>query len=106
MGAFNELETEVRCTVCGKRAMMTIQFRYGAVWQYKYGVGDELRWGRNDVGESGAGHVRVSGCGGPCPHCGGDAMEFSIAVESDRIVSVEETVDERLADPEVDFVLG
>ena len=72
MGAFNSLDMTIACPSCHEIASREIQFRYGAVWQYRYHLGDVLRWGRNDVGDPDAPDVDVDAWLCECPSCDHD----------------------------------
>jgi hypothetical protein len=72
MGSFNSLDLTIACPSCQVIASREIQFRYGAVWQYRYHLGDVLRWGRNDVGDSDAPDVVVDAWLCECPSCDHD----------------------------------
>jgi hypothetical protein len=72
MGAFNSLDVTIACPSCQETASREIQFRYGAVWQYRYHLGDVLRWGRNDVGDPDAPDVVVDAWLCECQSCDHD----------------------------------
>lgn len=72
MGSFNSLDVTIACPSCQVIASREIQFRHGAVWQYRYHLGDELRWGRNDVGDPDAPDVVVDAWLCECPNCDHD----------------------------------
>lgn len=69
MGTFNTLDVTIACPSCQVIASREVQFRYGAVWQYRYHLGDVLRWGRNDVGDPDALDVVVDAWLCDCPSC-------------------------------------
>ncbi|MFI2363007.1 hypothetical protein [Promicromonospora sp. NPDC019610] len=72
MGAFNSLDLTIACPSCQVVAPREIQFRYGAVWQYRYELGDVLRWDRNGVGDPAASDVVVDAWLCECPGCDHD----------------------------------
>ena len=72
MGAFNSLDVTIDCPACRMTAQREIQFRYGAVWQYRYRLGDVLRWDRDHVGDPDASDVVVDGWLCECPSCDHD----------------------------------
>ncbi|WP_369371725.1 hypothetical protein AB1046_23690 [Promicromonospora sp. Populi] len=69
MGLFNSLDVTIACPSCQAVARREVQFRYGAVWQYRYHLGDVLGWGRNDVGDPAASDVVVDAWLCECPSC-------------------------------------
>ncbi|MFD7023420.1 DUF1990 family protein [Promicromonospora sukumoe] len=70
MGAFNSLQVTIACPSCRVVAPREVQFRYGAVWQYRYELGDVLRWDRSGVvGNPAASHVVVDAWLCECPDC-------------------------------------
>jgi hypothetical protein len=83
MGAFNTLNAQTSCPICGRTGIFDIQFKYGHTWQLDYEIGDRLRWGGNDKGIPGHTKVLVEGIGGPCPHCGAEFVEVAILAEND-----------------------
>jgi hypothetical protein len=36
MGAYNTVSTTARCPRCDERVEVTVQFKYGDVWQHSY----------------------------------------------------------------------
>jgi hypothetical protein len=92
MGAFNTITIETVCPTCQKPALLRIQFKYGATWQYEYRVGEVLRWGKNDRGRQDIKSVRVHGISEDCPNCG-SFHEFDISVRDGVIQSVSAVVD-------------
>ena len=69
MGSFNSLHVTIACPSCQVITSREIQFRYGAVWQYRYHLGDVLRLGRNDVGNPAVSDVVVDAWACECPSC-------------------------------------
>lgn len=88
MGAFNTVQAECDCPICGKIGLFEIQFKYGDTWQHSYSVGDLLKWGGNDVGQKNVKKVRIESIGGPCPNCGSDFLECDVFVTDNRIENV------------------
>lgn len=90
MGLFNEVRVKVGCPSCGNKVLMSLQFDYGAVRQYKYQVGDCLLWygARGDTGEICDGCVVVDAASyGHCPTCGHEGFwEFYLIVFDNRIL--------------------
>jgi hypothetical protein len=72
MGSFNSLDVTIACPSCQVIASRAVQFRYGAVWQYRYQLGDVLHWGHNDVGNPAASDVVVDAWLCRCPSCNHD----------------------------------
>lgn len=87
MGLFNSLDVTVACPSCQAVASREIQFRYGAVWQYRYHLGDVLRWGRNDVGDRAVSDVVVDAWLCECPHCDQDGR-IAVYVQHNALASV------------------
>lgn len=89
MGLFNEVRVKVSCPRCGYTTWKDLQFKYGAVRQYKYEIGDSLRWygGRGDVGSIDDGCVVVDACAVRCRECGfDDGWDFYLIISGNRIL--------------------
>lgn len=72
MGAFNELQVNIKCNNCQNLLANDIQFKYGEVWQYSYQLKDSIKWGgRADIGNPTYSKVKVYGVMKPstCPNC-------------------------------------
>jgi len=87
MGAYNVLVID-RCGNCQSNIEVSIQFKYGDVWQYEYKIGDVLKWGGNDVGIKDARKVVVDGIATPCNICGKE-LDYVINLELNRVKSTE-----------------
>ena len=87
MGAFNSLDVTIGCPACQMTAPREIQFRYGAVWQYRYRLGDVLRWDRDPVGDPNASDVVVDGWLSECPGCDNDGR-IAVYVRKDVLTAV------------------
>lgn len=89
MGAFNTVRTRADCPRCCIATDVTVQFKYGDIYQHHYRVGDTLRWGGNDKGVPGTTCAVVNGIAETaCFNCGYDDWYFYVFVERDIITSV------------------
>jgi hypothetical protein len=59
MGAYNTLTFPWVDANTKEEYELTVQFKYGQVWQDHYSLGDKLNWGANNEGEPGAQQVLV-----------------------------------------------
>ncbi len=89
MGAFNIVRSKQKCASCGQRVELSIQFKYGDVWQHEYQIGDRLQWVKNNTGQPGNKRVVVDGAAERCPLCHAEGMDYEVWLEDDRIVSVQ-----------------
>lgn len=87
MGLFNSLDVTIECPSCQAVAPREVQFRYGAVWQYRYGLGDALRWGRSDVGDRTVSDVVVDAWLCDCPRCDHDGR-IALYVRDNTLTTV------------------
>ncbi len=89
MSAFNTVKVEHKCASCGHLVELSVQFKYGEVWQYEYEIGDRLKWGKNNIGQPGNKRVVVDGAAERCPVCHAEGADYEVWLEDDRIVSVQ-----------------
>jgi hypothetical protein len=90
MGAYNIVRASVRCPNCGHTSEQAIQFKFGDTRLYEYTIGDTLRWGGNDIGRPGIRKVAVAGASEECPVCRARELDFSVIIERDIVVAVEQ----------------
>lgn len=87
MGAYNSLSLSMKCTVCNQKVDMTIQFKYGEVWQHNFKIGDTIIWGRRNSGIKGCRKVVLDGISEACPNCGRE-NDVLIMLENDVLTKV------------------
>lgn len=100
MSAYNRLRAKARCPNCGQTSDQVIQFGFGDAWLHEYSLGDPLRWGGNDIGRPGLRKVVVAGAGEECPVCHSRGEEFSVIVEQDVLIGIDDSPGEPLLGPD------
>lgn len=66
---------------------VTVQFKYGEVWQHEYKIGESIKWGDNNTGIEGAEKVVVYGMSEPSTEQQ-SGKEYEILIVHNRIVDV------------------
>jgi hypothetical protein len=61
MGAYNTVKIRWQEPGTANEYDLTVQFKYGEVWQHEYRIGDSLKWGANEVGSPEAKKVVAEG---------------------------------------------
>lgn len=86
MGLFNTMNVAFACKACSWAGEVSVQFKYGNLYEHRYGLGSRINWGRTQVGRPEERRVAVEGIV-QCPSCRADAF-FDILIEAGVIQSV------------------
>ena len=111
MGAYNILNSEVKCSNCQNTYQGKIQFKFGKRFQIQYKIGDKIEWGAYDKGKPGLTKVKIYGIleNDLCPICNKLNLnnEFDMVVEKDIIIGLHamENIDIYNATEDGDFVI-
>lgn len=85
MGAFNTVTAPWTDPATGNSHQLTVQFKYGDVWQHEYQIGDTLNWGGNDVGRREDRRVVVDGVLEGEPSILGVPEDFEVHIVNNKI---------------------
>jgi len=85
MGLFNSLMANAACPICDSTLEKEIQFKHGAVRQYRYRIGDRLRL--SEGVPSTPGKVQVEGIT-TCLVCQTASLVSKITIDADIITAV------------------
>src|SRR5437868_14601658 len=88
MSAYNTVIFPWKDPDSKKEYNLSIQFKYGDVWQYEFKIGDTLKWGGNDNGNPLAKKVVVEGILEGKKLTNKMPEDFEIHISNNKIISV------------------